>query len=273
MNICPKISIITVNLNNGIAIRKTIESVINQTFTDYEYIVIDGGSKDGSLDVIKEYADKISYWISEPDNGIYHAMNKGILKAKGEYCLFLNSGDSLYSEDILEHVFDMNCTQDIITGDMLKLYSDGTTELDKGQAWERNKNGKSLTLYDMITGTLNHSSSLIKRSLFDAHGLYDENYRIVSDWIFFLKTVGLCGIKVQYVDLILSVFDMNGISNTRKKLLVQERKKAIESVVPESIYRDYYDIIFVYFYIFESPFTFFVARALNKIIRFFRFRK
>jgi len=83
-----KLSIITVNLNNAAGLQKTIESVITQTFTDYEYIIIDGGSTDGSVDVIKQHADKITYWVSEPDKGIYNAMNKGILQAKGEYCLF-----------------------------------------------------------------------------------------------------------------------------------------------------------------------------------------
>jgi glycosyltransferase involved in cell wall biosynthesis len=88
-----KLSVITINYNNAIGLRKTIESVVNQTFRDYEYIIIDGGSTDGSVDVIKEYADKIDYWVSEPDKGIYNAMNKGVAAAHGEYTNFLNSGD------------------------------------------------------------------------------------------------------------------------------------------------------------------------------------
>ena len=88
-----KLSIITINRNNAAGLRRTIESVVSQTYTEFEYIIIDGASTDESVDVIKEYADKITFWVSEPDNGIYNAMNKGILKAKGEYLLFLNSGD------------------------------------------------------------------------------------------------------------------------------------------------------------------------------------
>ncbi len=83
-----KLSIITINFNNAVGLKKTIESVVNQTSNDFEYIVIDGGSKDGSIDIIKKYDSKINYWISEPDNGIYHAMNKGILLAKGDYLEF-----------------------------------------------------------------------------------------------------------------------------------------------------------------------------------------
>ncbi|MDR2910496.1 MAG: glycosyltransferase [Bacteroidales bacterium] len=94
-----KLSIITINLNNVAGLQKTIESVVKQTFTDYEYIVIDGGSTDGSADIIKQHANKITYWVSEPDKGIYNAMNKGIRVAKGEYCLFLNSGDWLINSN------------------------------------------------------------------------------------------------------------------------------------------------------------------------------
>ena len=100
----PKLSIITINLNNAEGLRKTIPSVISQTYCDFEYIVIDGGSTDGSVDVIKKYADKLSYWVSEPDAGIYNAMNKGIRKAGGEYCQFLNSGDWLVAPDVTERM-------------------------------------------------------------------------------------------------------------------------------------------------------------------------
>ena len=112
----PKLSIITINLNNAAGLRKTIESVVNQTFTDYEYLIIDGGSTDGSVEVIKEFADKITYWVSEPDKGIYNAMNKGILKARGEYLQFLNSGDWLVDNEVLFRVFSLNHFEDILYG-------------------------------------------------------------------------------------------------------------------------------------------------------------
>ncbi|MEP7170167.1 MAG: glycosyltransferase, partial [Bacteroidota bacterium] len=100
----PLFSIITVNLNNAAGLKKTIESVVTQTFNDVEYIIIDGASTDGSKEVIKNYETKISYWVSEKDTGIYNAMNKAIKKAKAEYCLFLNSGDSLTNKKVLNDV-------------------------------------------------------------------------------------------------------------------------------------------------------------------------
>ena len=106
-----KLSVITINFNNRDGLRKTIESVVNQTYKDFEYIVIDGGSTDGSVDVIKEYTDRIDYWVSEPDKGIYNAMNKGIDVAQGEYCLFLNCMGILNEKHLL---------------DIIKEYEDGT---------------------------------------------------------------------------------------------------------------------------------------------------
>lgn len=117
-----KLSIITINLNNKNGLSETISSVIAQTFTDYEYIIIDGQSTDGSLEVIKQNANHINQWISENDHGIYNAMNKGLNLAKGEYCLFLNSGDSLYDSDVLQVLFSQSFTEDIISGG-IELYS------------------------------------------------------------------------------------------------------------------------------------------------------
>ena len=99
-----KISIITVNYNDKDGLEKTIKSVLNQENTVFEYLVIDGNSADGSKDVIEKYKDKIDYWVSEPDSGIYNAMNKGILAATGDYLLFLNSGDWLYENDSIANV-------------------------------------------------------------------------------------------------------------------------------------------------------------------------
>ena len=90
-------SIITINYNNSEGLRQTIDSVVSQTYHEYEYIVIDGGSTDGSVDIIGFFSDKVDYWVSEKDRGIYHAMNKGVAQAHGDYCIFMNSGDSFYN--------------------------------------------------------------------------------------------------------------------------------------------------------------------------------
>ncbi|MCC6690867.1 MAG: glycosyltransferase, partial [Bacteroidia bacterium] len=115
----PKLSVISINLNNRLGLEKTIKSVIDQSFQDFEYIVIDGASTDGSIDVIKANADKFSYWVSEKDKGIYHAQNKGIAHANGEYLLFLNSGDYLYSSNVLQTFFSKNYSEDILYGDLM----------------------------------------------------------------------------------------------------------------------------------------------------------
>ena len=128
-----KLSIITINYNNAKGLRQTMSSVLEQSFADYEYIVIDGGSSDGSVQIIEEFENqfkssnagsdlnhRLSFqWISESDNGIYNAMNKGIALAKGDYCFFLNSGDYLVSKTVLESVFSENPTEDIIFGNLL----------------------------------------------------------------------------------------------------------------------------------------------------------
>lgn len=100
-----KLSIITVNLNQADGLAKTLDSVREQSFRDFEHIVVDGGSTDGSLEVIRARADGLAFWASEPDAGIYAAMNKGLRRAQGEYVYLLNSGDRLYSPDTLERVF------------------------------------------------------------------------------------------------------------------------------------------------------------------------
>lgn len=117
----PLISVITVSYNAVLTIEQTILSVINQTYLNIEYIIIDGGSTDGTVNVIKKYADKIAYWVSEPDKGIYDAMNKGIAYSHGEYCNFINAGDKFCSSSILKQVMDFNHVADIIVGQDLHV--------------------------------------------------------------------------------------------------------------------------------------------------------
>ena len=172
-----KLSIITVNLNNREGLQKTIDSVVSQTFKDFEWIVIDGGSTDGSKELIEQYADHFAYWVSEPDKGIYNAMNKGIKVAKGEYLQFLNSGDWLWEKKTLEKVFRENREEDVLYGNFVF----------RGQLY--------VTPYKLNTShvygsALNHQATFIRRSLFGTE-CYDEDYVIVSDWKFFLQKLVL----------------------------------------------------------------------------------
>jgi glycosyltransferase involved in cell wall biosynthesis len=225
-----KLSIITINLNNADGLRKTIESVVSQTLTDFEYIVIDGASTDGSVEIIKQYADKITYWISEPDKGIYNAMNKGILKATGEYCLFLNSGD-WFVQNILSTISTINFTKDIIHGNTIVAYNDGTVSIHKGCP----KN--NLTFYDLYTDTICHQAAFIRRTLFFDYGLYEEQYRIASDWLFFVQAIVFGKASTAYYDINIAYFDAYGICMTEHD--PQERSIMLGSLLPNKIIEDY----------------------------------
>ncbi|MBD0254147.1 MAG: glycosyltransferase [Cytophagales bacterium] len=122
----PKVSLITVTYNAAAVLEPTIQSILAQTFTDYEYLIIDGGSKDATPDIIRRYADRLSYWVSEPDGGLYDAMNKGLRAARGEYVWFMNAGDRLYEADTLRKVFvDAPAGADVYYGDALFYEADG----------------------------------------------------------------------------------------------------------------------------------------------------
>lgn len=233
MSKSPLISIITVNLNNLEGLKKTIKSVFEQSWQKFEYILIDGGSTDGSKEYIQSYSYKVDYWVSEKDKGIFNGMNKGIEKASGEYLLFLNSGDWLYNEKVLNIAIEKLGGCDVLYGNMIKVYPDGREILDRGI------NGNEISLKTFLDKTINHSASFINKNLFKKYGLYDEELNIVADWKFFLISLGLNDSKILYMDFPISYFDMTGISNKNLKLRNQERKVVIGKVVPAPLYIDY----------------------------------
>jgi len=202
------LSIITVNKNNDAGLEKTAQSILWQTFKDFEWIVIDGASNDKSVDIIKKYSNNLKYWVSEPDNGIYHAMNKGVLKSNGEYCLFLNSGDWLLCPDSLENAF--NIINNSENADI--YYSDGLRS--DFSLWEMPKKLTIDHLY--IQAALIHQSTFIKRKLFFEHEFYDERFLTVSDSIFFLREFIIYHTKFLYINVVLSVYSIGGISSTDK---------------------------------------------------------
>jgi glycosyltransferase involved in cell wall biosynthesis len=200
------LSIITINLNNSDGLKRTIESVINQSFRGYEFLVVDGGSTDGSNEIISQYSDKISWSVSESDTGIYNAMNKGILRAKGEYCLFLNSGDWLADNEVLGRVFSEPQEADIIAGDV--AFYDSAKQSIKWLI----QSPEELTAKTLFNGTLPHQATFIKRELFDKYGLYNENLKIASDWLFFLETLLEHSITYKHYNGLVAYFNMDGIS-------------------------------------------------------------
>lgn len=202
-----KLSIITVNLNNRDGLQKTIDSVVSQTFGDFEWIVIDGGSTDGSKELIEQYADYFAYWVSEPDKGVYNAMNKGIKVAKGDYLQFLNSGDWLVSPTILSEVFGGSHNADVLYGLMVRNNT-------SGEMHNMDLMKPKLFWYDFYFGTLNHQSTFIKLHLFEEYGGYDESYVVMADWHFFARVLGLGDASYEFLPIVISVYEGGGFSET-----------------------------------------------------------
>ncbi len=174
--ITPKVSIITVVYNSENLIERTIQSIIFQTYPNVEYIIIDGFSKDSTVNIIKKYEKKLAYWISEPDNGLYDAMNKGLEKATGDYICFLNSGDTLFSVDTIEKAFgNLNALPDVLYGETMMMDADGNElglrrlRAPEKLDWQSFKNGMLVC----------HQSIYIKKEIAPKYNL---RYHIASDF-------------------------------------------------------------------------------------------
>ena len=283
-----KLSIITINYNNAEGLRKTLASVAAQTYRDIEHIIVDGGSADGSVDVIKEYENTIKRsvtidqstiqikWISEPDKGIYNAMNKGIeialgrrivnsfnrselvddknigiQRATGDYIQILNSGDILAADDVTARMMaaldSLNAKRSTLSGDavsilygnMLKSY-DGKTIINRDTCGGDMYTPESFLYF--YKGTLNHDCAYIRRDLFEKYGLYNEQMKICSDWEWYVRAIVLGGEKPEYTNIDVTIFDMNGVSESYGKnaeLIKRERREYLESILPPAVLHDY----------------------------------
>lgn len=223
-----QLSIITINYNNAQGLLKTIESVVKQTQYNFEYIIIDGGSTDDSVSVIQQYKEQIDYWVSEPDQGIYNAMNKGLKIAKGDYVLFMNSGDFLYHENVIKDVCDKILPEyDLVYGDVLLRHEKNN--------WERIQvHPENLPFSYFYKQTICQQACFIKRSLFESIFYFNETLKISSDWEFLIYAIYLENIKYKKIDVLVSVYDMEGVSSTLefRSLASQEREKVLETHFP-----------------------------------------
>lgn len=222
-----KLSIITINRNNEDGLRKTMQSVLSQSYHDFEYIVIDGASTDNSVNAIKDFEKfkKISSitfkWQSEPDTGIYNAMNKGVRMAKGEYVLMLNSADVLCNENVIERIIPL-LDVDIVQGNIIED-RDGKLLRNRGYA------KTDISFLDVQRGYFLHQAAFCKKALFEKFGYFREDYRYVSDTIFFIKTLGYGGASFKYVDVDIANFDTIGFSSsTDPKILSAYRKEEVK---------------------------------------------
>jgi glycosyltransferase involved in cell wall biosynthesis len=216
----PLVSIITVVKNDEQGLLRTIKSVSSRAYPGLEYIVIDGGSTDGTLEVIKQYKPVIDYCISEHDSGIYDAMNKGIVHSSGEYLLFLNSGDELVVNlESLAPVFAEGFS--MVYGKANMLHEDGTLSYQKGKPLK--------SINKLIRGTpLCHQAIFYKR---DSIGIYDTCYKIIADRVLtysLLKREGLN--KTKFVDIPIANYYEGGFSRQNRSLWKQEEFKFLVSI-------------------------------------------
>ena len=250
-----KLSIITINYNNAEGLKKTLASVAAQTYRDIEHIIVDAASTDGSVDVIRDYesANRSSVhpltivWSSKKDKGIYNGMNIGIQRATGDYIQILNSGDLLASLDVTERMMAAihqtsnikhQTSFSILYGNMLKAYTEN--EIVRDTCGGDMYTPESFLYF--YKGTLNHDCAYIRRDLFEKYGLYNEQMKICSDWEWYVRAIVLGGEKPVYTNIDVTIFDMNGVSESRGKnadVIKRERREYLESILPPSILHDY----------------------------------
>lgn len=260
-----RLSIITINRNNAAGLRKTMESVFMQTYRDIEYIVIDGGSTDSSVEVIKDYVNQLKIedrklkidWISEPDKGVYNAMNKGIKRATGEYVYILNSGDCVAAPNTIERMVavlnslnanSLNITENvpILLGNIVRVYENNKEYAPLPRVRDNRGIDDRLTprpmdvsMLTFYSGTVPQDAAFVRRELFEKYGYFDESLKICADWKLYLNMIALGGIRPMHVDIDVVLFDMSGISNTNNELRLAERRAYLEEVLPSSVLKDY----------------------------------
>ena len=216
-----KVSIITINLNNRVGLEKTFQSVIKQDYSFYEYLVVDGGSTDGSKEFLDLNSLNISFWVSEHDSGVYDAMNKGIKLSSGDFLVFLNSGDCFANESSLSKLVSASAGFDLVYGDLMIK--------DQEDEWIK-KYPDHLNLRYFYFESIPHPACLISKRLFNKVGFYDTTLKIVSDWKFFLFSVVKQKCSYRHIDEVISIFDYQGLSSIglNRERIELERKRVLK---------------------------------------------
>ena len=220
-----KLSIITINYNNLPGLQKTVESVLNQTWQEFEYIVIDGGSTDGSAAYLESQSENIDYWVSEPDKGIYNAMNKGIARATSEYLLFLNSGDHFIDSFSLQKIQKQLVNEDVIYFDVNVVANGDCCVLE---------NPAVLSFSYLHNNLPCHQCTFIHLSVFERVGYYDERLKIVADWKLLLQAILKHNVTYRKVDAVFSTFYKDGISSLpeNQSIIKAERTQVLQTEFP-----------------------------------------
>lgn len=268
-----KLSIITITYNNAEGLRKTLASVASQTFRDFEHIIVDGGSTDGSVEVIREYADsedirlkgykankvsetspndlitsspnslptQVVRWISEKDRGIYDAQNKGIRLAHGEYCYFLNAGDTFCNEHVLELIFKpLTFNLSPLTSPPDILYGNEIIVDGNGQRVGIARGVANPSFADLYNSCMKHQASFIRRELFERYGMYDIDMRICSDFDWFFRVIAFHDdVTLQYMDVDIAYFENTGLSYHAPELCAKERQQILDRYMSNRMQHDY----------------------------------
>ena len=216
-----KVSVITVTLNSRQYIERAIKSLLSQTYGNIEYIIIDGGSTDGTLEILDKYRDKIDFFVSEPDKGLYDAMNKGINHSTGEILYFFNSDDRFYDKNVIKKAVDYFSKKraDFIYGDILNDHIDTGT-------YSYGKYPSFITKRHFIRSTIGHPAAFFRRRCFEKVGVFDIRYRIVSDYEWFLRALFKYYLKQRHINEIISIFQCSGISTdeSNKESILREKE-------------------------------------------------
>jgi glycosyltransferase involved in cell wall biosynthesis len=208
------LAIVTINFNNFNGLKKTVNSVLNQSDKQIEFIIIDGGSTDGSKEFIEENQKKVNYWVSENDRGVYHAMNKGLEKVTAEYCLFLNSGDYLINEETIKTV------KNLIDSQATMVY--GLIQWEETNALWNPK--KDLKAFEMTKNSMiPHQGTFFKTNILKKLNGYKENFKVISDWGIMLELIEK-GYTTQKLNLIISTCEKQGISASLEDQIKKERR-------------------------------------------------
>jgi len=212
----PKITIVTICYNAADVVEETILSVVNQTYPNVEYIIIDGNSTDGTVDIIKKYESNISYWVSEPDGGIYDAMNKGIKMATGEWINFMNAGDMFFDTGILEYVaYMIKDETDFLFGDEASYFGEKLLKIKAYPFYEH------LPLHRM--SGFNHQCSFVKTSVAKKN-LFDLSFKLAADYKMMIDLYRQ-GKVFQQIPIVIAIYDRTGITSKRKGLYLYETLK------------------------------------------------
>lgn len=220
-----KISVVTINFNDKEGLCRTFQSVFSQTNKNFEYIVVDGGSTDGRRQVIQENSSRINRWVSEPDKGVYHAMNKGVRMATGEYVLFMNSGDVFYSETVVEHALLLLKDKSVYAGDIYRVDSKDFVI-----------SPRHMFFHYIISNPLCHQAVFTRRDLLIERP-YNEDNKIVSDWEWFFRELVFFDASYEKIDLCVAKYDEGGISSRpeMQALRLEEIKAAQTRYLPRMI--------------------------------------